>query len=278
MATLDGVPATATVRALRATITSAPQSKPWATASPSPTASAKEDITLTILYDNNPHDERLRTAWGFACLVQRGDLTLLFDTGGDAPTLLSNMATLGLDPADIDLVALSHVHGDHVGGLDGLLALNKELSVYLPSSFPDEFRERVKARARVVDVRAPMEIAEGIYTTGEMGDSIREQALALRTAQGLVVLTGCAHPGIDRIVERAKEITGSEIYLVMGGFHLSGTSSQRIGEIIAAFRQWGVKQVAPCHCSGDLARRLFREAYGEACVLAGVGQVLKIKK
>ena len=231
---------------------------------------------MTIVYDNNEYDERLRTAWGFSCLVEWGDLTLLFDTGGDVPTLLSNMEVLDIDPRHIDIVVLSHIHGDHVGGLGGILAVNKEATVYLPRSFPASFKEQVEAHARVVEVHEPMEIAEGIYTTGEMGAGIIEQSLVVVTDPGLVVITGCAHPGIVSIVEKAKEITGEEVYLVTGGFHLGGASQAAIEGIVEDFRKLGVQKAAPCHCSGDLARSIFERAYGEDFIRVGVGSRLEV--
>jgi len=240
-----------------------------------PTEAAK-GLTLTIVYANNEYDERLKTAWGFSCLVERGDLTLLFDTGGDAETLLSNMATLGLDPAAIDTIVLSHIHGDHVGGLGGILAVNEETTVYLPRSFPASFKEQAKAHARVVEVHEPMEIADGIYTTGELGNGIIEQSLVLVTRRGWVVITGCAHPGIVGMLHHAKQIGGNEIYLAIGGFHLSVASRREIKDIIADFRRLGVQKVAPCHCTGDRAMAMFAAEYGEDFIEAGVGRVLEI--
>ena len=81
-------------------------------------------------------------------MVEREDLTLLFDTGGDAPTLLSNMQRLGLAPTEIDTVVLSHIHADHIGGLEGILAVNDGTTVYLPRSSPPASRSRL-GRARV---------------------------------------------------------------------------------------------------------------------------------
>ncbi len=257
--------------------TATPTTMPSPTPTPEPTPTeVAERLTITIVYDNNEYDERLETAWGFSCLVERGDLTLLFDTGGDAETLLSNMATLGLDPAAIDTIVLSHIHGDHVGGLGGILAVNEETTVYLPRSFPASFKEQVKAHAHVVEVHEPMEIAEGIYTTGELGAGILEQSLVLATGRGLVVITGCAHPGAANIVAKAREITAGEVYLVMGGFHLGGASQAAIEGIVEDFRKLGVQKVAPCHCSGDLARSTFEKAYGENFVLVGVGSKLEV--
>ncbi|HIC94861.1 MAG TPA: MBL fold metallo-hydrolase [Anaerolineae bacterium] len=245
------------------------------TPKPTPTKAAQE-LTITIVYDNNPYDKRLKAAWGFSCLVERGDFDLLFDTGADAPTLLANMAALGLDPAEIDIVVLSHIHGDHIGGLEGILAVNKETTVYLPRSFPAGLKERIGASARVVEVHEPLEIAEGVYTTGELGAGIIEQSLVLVTERGLVVITGCAHPGVVNIVAKAKEITGGEVYLVMGGFHLGGASEATIEGIVEDFRKLGVQKVAPCHCSGDLARSIFERAYGQNFIRVGVGSKLEI--
>jgi 7,8-dihydropterin-6-yl-methyl-4-(beta-D-ribofuranosyl)aminobenzene 5'-phosphate synthase len=273
----------------RPTLTPAPTATPTTVPSPTPTPEPTptevaekprpepvEGLTITIVYDNNEYDERLKTAGGFSCLVERGDLTLLFDTGGDVPTLLSNMEVLELDPRDIDIIVLSHIHGDHVGGLTGILGVNQDTAVYLPRSFPASFKEQVKPHARVVEVHEPMEIAEGIYTTGELGAGIIEQSLVLVTGRGLVVITGCAHPGLVNIVAKAKEITGEEVYLVMGGFHLGGASQAAIEGIVEDFRELGVQKVAPCHCSGDLARSIFEREYGEDFIRVGIGSRLEI--
>ena len=271
------LPPTATQKPIPTVTVSPSPAVPSPTPLPEPTPTeALGGVTITILYDNNPYNERLKTAWGFSCLVERGDLTLLFDTGGDASTLLSNMETLGLDPAEIDIIVLSHIHGDHIGGLGGILAVNKGTTVYLPHSFPAGLKEQIRASAQVVEVHEPMEIAEGIYTTGEMGEGILEQSLVVSTTQGLVVITGCAHPGVVNIVARAKEIAGGEVYLVMGGFHLGGVGEAVIEGIVEDFQKLGVQKVAPCHCSGDLARSIFERAYGEDFIPTGVGSKLKV--
>lgn len=210
--------------------------------------------------------------------MERGDLNLLLDTGGDAPTLLSNMATLGLNPAEIDILVLSHIHGDHVGGIGGILSVNKATTVYVPKSFPRKFKSQVAASARLVEVGEPVEIAEGIYTTGEMGRAIREQSVIVMTRQGLLVITGCAHPGIVSIVAKAKEITGQEVHLVMGGFHLGSVTQVQMKGIVGHFQRLGVQIVAPCHCSGDRARKALKQAYGENCILTGVGGRLELEQ
>jgi 7,8-dihydropterin-6-yl-methyl-4-(beta-D-ribofuranosyl)aminobenzene 5'-phosphate synthase len=236
----------------------------------------KDAVMITVVYDNIAYDPRLQTAWGFACLVETGEKTILFDTGGDGARLLRNMATLGADPKSIEVVVLSHIHGDHTGGLESLLRTDARPTVYLPRSFPSDFKSRVRAQGDVVEVGQAAKIADGVYTTGEMGSGVIEQALVLKTSRGLVVVTGCAHPGIAEMVARAAEIGGDKVYLVLGGFHLGGASEAGVKEIIAEFQRLGVQKVAPSHCTGDNAIRLFREVYREDFIASGVGQIIEI--
>jgi 7,8-dihydropterin-6-yl-methyl-4-(beta-D-ribofuranosyl)aminobenzene 5'-phosphate synthase len=239
--------------------------------------SSQAKVSLITIYDNYQHDPQLKTGWGFSCLVKVGDKNILFDTGADGPTLLNNMEKLGIDPKAISAIVLSHIHGDHTGGLDGILEINSNFDVYLLKSFPDEFKNKVKSyKANVIEVSNPAKISENISTTGELGTSIKEQALIVKTQKGLVVITGCAHPGIVEMSRQAKKITGEEIYLVIGGFHLSGASDSKLRDITKGFRELGVKKAAPCHCSGDKTRELFKEEYGEDFIANGVGKIIEI--
>jgi 7,8-dihydropterin-6-yl-methyl-4-(beta-D-ribofuranosyl)aminobenzene 5'-phosphate synthase len=258
-----------------ATLTVAPTSTP---AAPTPTTvEVSPAITITIVYDNNRGDARLATAWGFACLVEGSERTVLFDTGADSATLLSNMITLGIDAGDVDAVVVSHVHGDHLGGLAGFLEQNSDVSVYLPQSFPQSTKDATTdAGAELIEVDGPVRICRQVLSTGQLGTTIKEQSLLVETSQGLVVITGCAHPGVVSIVSRAKELTGRQIHLVLGGFHLGGASEAEIGAIVDAFVEMGVEKVAPCHCSGDAARALFAEVYGDDFILTGAGSRLEV--
>jgi 7,8-dihydropterin-6-yl-methyl-4-(beta-D-ribofuranosyl)aminobenzene 5'-phosphate synthase len=231
-------------------------------------------ITLTVVYDNRSTDSRLGTAWGFACLIEAEAATILFDTGGDGQLLLDNLTTLGIDPLAIDAVVLSHVHSDHTGGLDRLLAVNDRLTVYLPRSFPASFKARI--HNPVVEVSESMMIADRIRTTGELGTSIVEQALIVETRHGLIVLTGCAHPGIVEIVRAAKAF--GAVDLVMGGFHLADRSAAEVETVIAELKRSGVQQAAPGHCTGDGAIEQFRTAFSTGFIQIGAGAVLYVEQ
>lgn len=232
---------------------------------------------LTTVYDNYRHGQGLRTGWGFSCWIELEGETILFDTGGDSETLLGNMEKLGKDPEEIGKIVLSHAHGDHTGGLEGVLRINPKVIVYVPSSFPDEFNEDVKSYgAEIVEIRDSEKISEGVSTTGELGTWTKEQALVINSPEGLVLMTGCAHPGIVRMIREVKRMAEGEIYLVMGGFHLDGESDLELRRIIRSFREMSVRKAAPCHCSGQRARELFGKEYGEDYIENGVGRAIKL--
>jgi 7,8-dihydropterin-6-yl-methyl-4-(beta-D-ribofuranosyl)aminobenzene 5'-phosphate synthase len=235
------------------------------------------NATLTIVYDNYEYDNRLKTGFGFSCLVKTKNKSILFDTGSDSETLLGNMEKLGINPKDIGIIVLSHIQWDHVGGLKGFLEKNSDVEVYVPKSFPSDFKNEIKSYgASVIDVYDTIKIFDGIYSTGELGVPIKEQSLIIKTEKGLIVITGCAHPGIVNIVKESKRLTKEDIYLVIGGFHLGGKSDYEIRDILESFRKLGVKKVAPCHCTGDGAINLFKEEYKEDFIKVGVGKEIRV--
>lgn len=235
-------------------------------------------VTISVIYDNNPYKQDLETAWGFSCLVEGPEKTILFDTGGNGSILMRNMEKLAIRPDEIDLVVLSHIHGDHVGGLSAFLAKNPEVSLYIPTSFPIRFKQHVKRYGTtMVEVRDSVKICEHVYSTGELGGGIKEQSLIIQTDKGLIIITGCAHPGIVKIVQKAKTVLKDEVLFVMGGFHLGGESESRLEGIVLDFRKLGVQYVGPCHCSGDTARQVFQKDYQNKFIPVGVGTIIPLE-
>ena len=236
-----------------------------------------EDLNLTIIYDNNPYNSELETRWGFSCLVEGPEKTILFDVGGDGSVLLSNIEKLGINPNVVDIIVLSHVHYDHVGGLPDFLRNNPNVTVYMPRSLPQSIKDEVKnANAELVQVHDFVTICKNVYSTGELGSFLKEQSLIIKTSKGLVIITGCAHPGIVNIIKKAKKELKTDVYLVVGGFHLCWMNTWQIKGIINEVEEEGVKKVAPSHCSGDLARKLFKKVYGGDFITIGAGSKIKI--
>jgi 7,8-dihydropterin-6-yl-methyl-4-(beta-D-ribofuranosyl)aminobenzene 5'-phosphate synthase len=230
-----------------------------------------------VVFNNVPYNKRLETSWGFACLIKGLDKTVLFDTGGDGGIFLSNMQQLGLNPKIVDSVVLSHIHDDHIGGLDTFLARNPHVTVFAPRSFPASFRRNVEGLgASIETVAGPRQLMDSVYSTGEMGQGIKEQALIIDTPRGLIVMTGCAHPNVADMAEQAQAYMDKNIYLLMGGFHLGGASDTDIRTIIQRLKTLGVKKVAPSHCTGDKAIALFRQQWQDNFIEGGLGAVIEI--
>jgi 7,8-dihydropterin-6-yl-methyl-4-(beta-D-ribofuranosyl)aminobenzene 5'-phosphate synthase len=236
-----------------------------------------EDINFTVVYNNIPFREDLRTAWGISIFIEGLEKNILFDTGGDGSILLSNMEKLEIDPKEIEAVILSHIHLDHIGGIEEILEKNENISVYIPYSFPVDFKNFIgKNTKEVVSVEKPIKVCKRVYSTGELGTGIKEQSLVIHTKKGLIIITGCAHPGIVNIVRFARNYFKSEIYLVIGGFHLMAYSEKQVNDIIKQLRELGVKKVGPSHCTGGRPIELFKEEWGDDFIDLGCGAKIKI--
>ncbi|MEE8122116.1 MAG: MBL fold metallo-hydrolase [Anaerolineales bacterium] len=257
-------------------ITSPPPTKAEPTQTPRPTDVPGASVRLTILYDNTTEDPLLAVEWGFSALVEYKGHTVLFDTGLDGPSLLGNMEVLGVNPQVIEAVVLSHEHGDHTGGLQDLLATGIQPEIYIPAAMASMVTQEQREKYTIIGVSDPVEILPGMFSTGELGGSVPEQGLVEATPEGIVVITGCAHPGIVRMVQRASEIVDGEIALVIGGFHLGNYNSGQIDAILAAFRSMGVKQVTPTQCTGEQQIAQISGAYGEDYLRGGAGRVIII--
>jgi 7,8-dihydropterin-6-yl-methyl-4-(beta-D-ribofuranosyl)aminobenzene 5'-phosphate synthase len=236
-------------------------------------------LRFHVVFNNVPHKPGLETDWGFACLIEGLDKTVLFDTGGNGAVLLSNMQKLGLDAGAVEAVVLSHIHHDHTGGLGALLAHNSDITVYLPESFPLSFRQEILREGAVVEtVSGPRQLLDRLHSTGEMGSAVREQALIVDSTAGLIIVTGCAHPDVADMAERAQRYLAKPIYLLMGGFHLGSSSHAQIEAIIARLKALGVNKVAPSHCTGEKATALFRTAWGNDFIEGGLGAVIELPR
>ena len=234
-------------------------------------------MELKILYDNRSMADGVGSGWGFSCLV--GD-DLLFNTGEKPPLLLENMGKMGVKPASLASVVVSHADVYGAGGLIDLLDQTPSARVYLHSKFPQAFLDNVRRKAgdRLVLVDDFTELSDGIYATGPY--PTREQALVIRGEAGLVVLTGCGQPSIADMLQNIRKHLDEPIDLVIGGLHLAcrvyeGTDAEAV-ETIKAFRRLGVKRTGLCHCTGEEAMQMFRDEYGDDFIEVGAGLTLQV--
>ena len=151
--------------------------------------------------------------------------------------------------------------------------MRSDVPVYTPSGFPPQFKHRVaQAGAEPREAEDSEIICPGVRTTGTLGKgAIEEHGLCVKTRAGWVLITGCAHPGVANLAARARQVTGGPIHNVLGGFHMGAQPKAPINAVIDRFEELAVQHVAPCHCTGNVARSLFKERFGDRCTLAGVG-------
>ena len=232
---------------------------------------------VTILFDNHNPDGGERSLWGFAAYVH--EHKLLFDTGSNGRVLLRTMERLGIDIAEVERLFVSHEHWDHIGGIDSVIEANPRLQIFAPRSLSKNMIADLRTQSREVIVcrGTPMPIGNGLYSTGVQGKLTPEHALIVDGFDPMVI-TGCGHYGIDRIVRRAANILDKPIRTVIGGFHLHNTPIEEIEEKISALKNSGVQQVMPTHCSGNEAIERFRRGFGEGFYDGGIGAVLANNK
>lgn len=270
---------------------------------------------ITVLYDAFGKTPRMQKDWGYSALIEYGGKRILFDTGNNPEILEQNAKAKGADLSKLDFVVMSHRHADHMGGLSYLLKVNPTVKIYAPNegvgvfgvfgvdvpstfyrkdpSLPEEQRyydgnppEIIRggsawsgANFQLVDKET--EIAPGIHLIALVSDKpktleLRELSLAIDTPEGIVIVVGCSHPGIDRIVAAAATIN-PRIHFIAGGFHLVVTSDADIEKIVTALHgTFKVEFVAPGHCTGEPAFAALRKAFGDRYLYAGLGTTLEL--
>jgi 7,8-dihydropterin-6-yl-methyl-4-(beta-D-ribofuranosyl)aminobenzene 5'-phosphate synthase len=265
---------------------------------------------ITVLYDAFGKDSTLQKDWGYAALIEYGGKRILFDTGNNPDILAQNAKAKNIDLANLDFVVMSHRHGDHMGGLTHLLKVNPKVKIYapkegfgvyggdLPSSFyrkdaslPPEQRYYNGAPPEIMRfgtawpganfqlVDKSLEIAPDLHLLALVSDKpgtleLRELSLAVNTPDGMVIVVGCSHPGIDKIVEAAGTIN-PRIHFIAGGFHLVVANDADIDKIVTALHDtFKVEYVAPGHCTGEPAFAALKKAFGERYLYAGLGTTL----
>lgn len=235
-------------------------------------------MSLKVLFDNVRYKPGFITGWGFSCLVEIAEIKLLFDTGASWKILRSNFDSMIIDPGTVDLIVISHNHHDHTGGLWGLLSQKPGLKVYIPSSSFDQLGARIEeAGGEPVPVSDPVEIVQNVKSTGELTDRINEQSLIINSSEGPFLITGCAHPGIVKILKRANEVSETRVRTAMGGFHLKDKGVEEINNIADALKKEGLERVAPSHCSGEGAIKTMKRVFSYGFIESGVGKVIELE-
>lgn len=270
---------------------------------------------VTILYDSFGKNTSLTMDWGFAALVEYGGKRILFDTGNNAKIFEHNVKALGVDLRNLDFVVMSHRHGDHMGGLAYLLKVNPTVKIYAPkersgvygddqpssswyrkdASLAPEQRYYGGAPPEIIHmgeawpganfqlIDRNTEIAPGMYLIALVSDKpgtleLRELSLAIRTPDGLALVVGCSHPGVEHIMQEASAID-PHIKILFGGLHQIQAPDPEVERIAAVLHnQYTLERLAPGHCTGEPEFAALKRTFGDRYVYAGVGSVVELPK
>jgi metal-dependent hydrolase (beta-lactamase superfamily II) len=256
---------------------------------------------------------------GVSYLVETSTARILFDTGnnskGATPAPLEhNMAALGVAPADVDIVFISHAHFDHIGGpkwADGITGTTFGIGNVQPNLAGKRAVVPTAMTYPGLDpivTRQPAIIAPGVATTGTIprqmfGGRIEEQALVVHVeGKGLVLIVGCGHQTLRHLLDRVRAAFDEPLYGVIGGLHypvprgrmfMRGIDIQRrlgsgsgplsplteadVRSDIALLARHEIGFVAVGgHDSSDEAIGWFRDRFGEASHALRVGEPLVV--
>jgi len=234
-------------------------------------------VTIKVVYDNYVHIDGLKSDWGYAIVIEGLEKNILFDTGANPDVFESNFKKMNLDAGKIDFLVLSHEHGDHTGGIPAFMKMRKDIPVIIPYSFSESFKKRMTDYGyEPLLVKDPVRICPDLYSSGEFSRPTPEQALVLNTKKGLVVMTGCSHPGLLEMLSEIKLKFNKDIYMVFGGFHLLNKSNGEMKSIIEGLESLGVVKCGATHCTGENQTEMIKEAFGPNFIELGVGNTIII--
>ncbi len=221
--------------------------------------------------DNRTKLDNIRTEWGLAVYIKMPDFNILFDTGPSWKVLWENAQALDVDLSKIDFIVISHWHRDHTGALNELLdflsSKGKSFKVVTP---PATF-----SYPWLIKASTPYNFSSHVSTTGTLSGIVPEQSLIIRSKHGPVVLVGCSHPGLGKILEHVCNITGSKsVFAVIGGYHIGLAEARLVKDIFERFK---VSMVGPCHCTSDDAIEFLKAAFGNRFTEIYAGKKLDIE-
>ena len=236
-------------------------------------------MKIKLIAEGSNKWERFIRRWGVSFLIGED---VIFDTFGDPGVLLNNIHRFNIDITKIRHIVISHDDWDHISGLWYLIHDRKDITVYACPGFKEDIKSRIRSfGVQLVEAAGSIIIKEDIYSTGQLcseseGRLIYEQSLTIKTAKGLLIITGCAHPGIISIVDNIRKKFNENIYFVIGGLHLKDMPIARIEDVISRLKPSGIKKIAPLHCTGEIAQRLLKEAYGDNYLSLRIGETLEL--
>lgn len=242
-------------------------------------------IKTTIIYDNNLAVRGLQNGFGFSCLLEYDNKKIIFDTGGNRLAFFNNLQKLNILLDTITHIIFSHQHWDHTAGFEEVISrLNNDCKIYVPFKFDYNLLSKISKEKKLNLIKDITPIDDNLFLITLKGSScvikecfsVYEQSLVINRDSGSIVLTGCGHPGIKNILRTVQRKLVSNTDWVIGGFHLHRSFTRTIEDVVNEFNLLGVKNVAPCHCTGQKAVSIFKNKLINKIHEIGTGSIIYI--
>jgi 7,8-dihydropterin-6-yl-methyl-4-(beta-D-ribofuranosyl)aminobenzene 5'-phosphate synthase len=268
---------------------------------------------VTVLNDAFGDRPELEQDWGYAALIEFEGKRILFDTGDNIEVFRKNVEALHVDLTRLDMVIITHAHGDHTSGLRYVLSRNPKVKLYVPddpyftgSVLPPAFlntdaRPELPAKMRyfrggarpeprgwvawtdtnMTPVNDSMTIAPHIRLVSLVSEKpafkgLREVSLVLDTPKGPVIFVGCSHPGIERIMASATSNDPNKpVSMLVGGLHLLQDSPEQVEATLDVLaKTYRVTTMSIGHCSGELTFLRVQQRWADKSRYAGLGETI----
>lgn len=201
---------------------------------------------------------------GLSIYIDSDEKILLFDTGPSAEILEYNAEKMNIDIELIDAVILSHIHTPHIGGVFNLGWSSPYLDVYIPYGSMEGLGKKLLGEGlKPHEIISDIWLSNDILVTKPLNGPPWEHFLIIRSSNGLVVFSGCIHPGLERLLEYIDETLNEDLCCIIGGFHLSNAPNRIIEKYVDILAEKAKpKLIIPLHCSGERFRELLKERIG----------------
>jgi 7,8-dihydropterin-6-yl-methyl-4-(beta-D-ribofuranosyl)aminobenzene 5'-phosphate synthase len=232
-------------------------------------------MRVTVISDNKALRRDLIAKHSLSLLVEHEFTYVLFDMAVDSAVLERNAEALEKPIDVVDYVVVSHEHTPHYGGYGYVAQEAPFTDVYIPyGSMESLGRLLLSSGLKPREVTKWTKLEEGVYVAGPYYGPPYEQFLVVELERGLVVFTGCTHPGV-RVLREVASVMGKRIHAVIGGFHLSSAPLEVVERSVRELSELNPELIVPLHCSGELLAEAL-EKKGLNVIRGGAGLVLKI--
>ncbi|MEM0380820.1 MAG: MBL fold metallo-hydrolase [Desulfurococcaceae archaeon] len=235
-------------------------------------------IKIIVVVDDKTGFSDLKNTHGLSLYIEFDNLYLLFDLGPSSEILQHNVDKLGIDIELLDSIIISHNHVDHFNAIPYVGWVSPFLQIYIPYDSMNSIGKYAKQNSlKPVEVIDWINPWSSVYVSKPIYGPPWEHFLVFKTNMGLIVLSGCMHPGVDKTLDTIVNYLNDQVYCIIGGFHLVNALERVVYSTIEIlFNKYRVDKIAPLHCSGGLFTSILKNKYSDKYIDLHTGSSIEL--